>query len=195
MSKVGSMSKTKLSITCTLGVIALALIGWNESDTKKPGTLATPDDNEPAYQSQHTTTVVYSPVGKLNYKLAAEDVQNYATNQLTWFTKPKMTLFDENRLATWSISAERAKLSKDKMLYLYGHVEVNSLTIDSQLQNIKTDNAQVNLVTQDVSSDDRVTLSGTGFTSTGMKMRGKLRNKTAELIDKVDTRYEIQTKK
>jgi lipopolysaccharide export system protein LptC len=38
------------------------------------------------------------------------------------------------------------------MLYLYGHVEVNALTADSQLRKITTDNAQINLVTQDVTS-------------------------------------------
>ncbi|WP_423790182.1 LPS export ABC transporter periplasmic protein LptC, partial [Listeria monocytogenes] len=43
-----------------------------------------------------------------------------------------------------------------------------------------------------VSSDDEVTLFGTNFTSNGMKMRGNLRAKTAELIDKVKTNYEIQ---
>lgn len=81
------------------------------------------------------------------------------------------------------------------MLYLYGHVEVNSLTTTSQLEKIKTDNAQVNLVTQDVTSDDEVTLYRTNFTSNGMKMRGNLRTKTAELIDKVKTNYEIQNQK
>ncbi|MVZ11216.1 lipopolysaccharide ABC transporter substrate-binding protein LptC, partial [Enterobacteriaceae bacterium 8376wG6] len=40
-----------------------------------------------------------------------------------------------------------------------------------------------------------VTLYGTNFTSTGMKMRGNLRTKTAELIDKVKTNYEIQNQK
>lgn len=77
------------------------------------------------------------------------------------------------------------------MLYLYGHVEVDSLTADAQLK-IRTDNAQVNLITQDVASDDEVTLFGIGFTSDGMRMRGNLRDKTAELIEKVKTSYEIQ---
>jgi lipopolysaccharide export system protein LptC len=75
-------------------------------------------------------------------------------------------------------------------------VQADSLTPEtSQLQRIKTDNARVNLTTQDVASDDEVTLYGTGFTSNGMKMRGNLRDKTAELIEKVTTSYEIQSKK
>ena len=50
----------------------------------------------------------------------------------------------------------------------------------------------MNLVSQDVTSDDQVTLYGRSFNSTGMKMRGNLRTKNAELIEKVKTSYEIQ---
>ena len=105
-----------------------------------------------------------------------------------------LTTYDQDTLPTWSIRADKAKLTDDRMLYLYGNVEVNSLTTTSQLERITTDNAQVNLVTQDVSSDDEVTLYGSNFTSHGLKMRGNMREKTARLIDKVKTYYEIQNK-
>lgn len=189
------MSKTKLWITILLTVFALALIGWNMTDFGDDDSSVPVNNEDPTYQSQHTVTVVYNPAGQLSYKLVAEEVKYYTADELSWFTQPVMTLFDENAVATWSIRADRAKLTKNRMLYLYGHVEVNSLTTTSQLEKIKTDNAQINLVTQDVSSDDEVTLFGTNFTSNGMKMRGNLRNKTAELIDKVKTNYEIQNQK
>lgn len=189
------MSKTKLWITVLLALAALALIGWTLADFDGEGDAVPLNTQEPTYQSQHTVTVVYSPTGKLNYKLVAEDVKYFTAEQLSWFTQPVMTLFDEHAVATWTVRADRAKLTNDRMLYLYGHVEVNSLTPTSQLEKIKTDNAIVNLVTQDVSSDDKVTLFGAGFTSNGMKMRGNLRNKTAELIEKVNTYYEIQNQK
>lgn len=186
------MSKTRLWITLALALIVLALIGWNMSGFNQQSMPTEADNNEPSSQSQHTVTVVFNPVGQLNYKLVAEEVQNFSAQELTWFTKPVMTMFDENAVATWTVRADRAKLTDDKMLYLYGHVEVDSLTPDAQLQKIRTDNAQVNLITQDVSSDDKVTLFGVGFKSNGMKMRGNLRDKTAELIEKVKTSYEIQ---
>ncbi|MBC3253211.1 LPS export ABC transporter periplasmic protein LptC [Serratia fonticola] len=189
------MSKTKLWITLLLTVIALALIGWNMADFSDDDNSVPVNNQDPTYQSQHTVTVVYNPAGQLSYKLVAEEVKYYTADELSWFTQPVMTLFDEHAVATWSIRADRAKLTKNRMLYLYGHVEVNSLTTTSQLEKIKTDNAQINLVTQDVSSDDEVTLFGTNFTSNGMKMRGNLRKKTAELIDKVKTNYEIQNQK
>ncbi len=105
-----------------------------------------------------------------------------------------MTTFDTNKVPTWSVKADRAKLTNDRMLYLTGHVEVNALTPDSQLRKITTDKAEINLVTQDVTSDTLVTLYGTSFNSSGLKMRGNLRSKNAELIEKVRTSYEIQNK-
>jgi lipopolysaccharide export system protein LptC len=186
------MSQTRLWITISLALIVLALIGWNLSGFNQQATQIVADDNEPSSQSQHTVTMVFNPIGQLNYKLVAENVQHFSAQELTWFTRPVMTLFGDNAVATWSVRADRARLTDDKMLYLYGHVEVDSLTPDTQLQKIKTDSAQVNLITQDVSSDDEVTLFGVGFISNGMKMRGNLRDKTAELIEKVKTSYEIQ---
>jgi lipopolysaccharide export system protein LptC len=189
------MSKTKIWITVLLLLVALVLIGLNMTGTDSDTSQVVADTGEPTYQSEHTITLVYNPVGGLNYKLVADHVQQFAVEQVTWFTRPVATMYDENKIATWTVRSDRAKLTNDKMLYLYGHVEVDSLTDTSQLQHIRTDNAVVNLVTQDVASDDEVTLYGTGFNSKGMKMRGNLRKKTAELIDKVKTYYEIQNKK
>ncbi|MFC3394090.1 LPS export ABC transporter periplasmic protein LptC [Brenneria rubrifaciens] len=186
------MSKTKRWLTALLALLALILIGWTITDNE----TVTPTDSAspavPVYTSEKTTTQVYSPAGKLSYRLIADKAEYFNDEQLSWFTTPVATMFNEQGTATWSVRADRAKLTKDKMLYLYGHVEVNSLTHDSQLKRIKTNNAKVNLVTQDVSSDDEVTLYGASFTSNGMRMRGNLRNKTAELIEKVKTSYEIQ---
>ncbi|WP_159565559.1 LPS export ABC transporter periplasmic protein LptC [Budvicia diplopodorum] len=188
------MSRMKLILTMILTLIAVALIGWNLADMDDKKTATPPDEKEPTYQSQQMVTIVYNPEGQLNYKLTAEDVKYYTASEDTWFTKPMMIMFDKDTVATWSVRADRAKLTKNRMLYLYSNVEVNSLTTTSQLERIKTDNADVNLITQDISSDDHVTLYGANFTSEGMKMRGNLRSKTAKLIEKVKTYYEVQPK-
>ncbi|AKJ43273.1 LPS export ABC transporter periplasmic protein LptC [Pragia fontium] len=186
------MSKAKLSLTIILTLIALGLIGWNLTDFKGKKITIPPDDKEPTYQTQQMVTIVYNPEGQLSYKLTAEDVKYYAAPEDTWFTKPVMIMYDKDHVATWSVRSDRAKLTKERMLYLYDNVEVNSLTTTSQLERIKTNSAEVNLITQDISSDDNVTLYGANFTSEGMKMRGNLRNKTAKLIEKVKTYYEVQ---
>lgn len=189
------MSKTRRWITLVLALLAMVLIGWNLTDSDDNGTAVATDAQEPTYTSQTSNTVVYNPQGALSYKLVSDKVTYFSEDEISWFDNPIMTTYDENKIPTWSVRADKAKLTKDRMLYLYGHVEVNSLTQDAQLERIKTDNAIVNLVTQDVTSEDQVTLYGKSFNSTGMKMRGNLRKKTAELIEKVKTSYEIQNEK
>ena len=187
------MSKTRRWVIILLALAALVLIGLNLAD-KDDTSQYVANANDPTYQSEHTDTVVYSPEGALSYRLIAEHVEYFSDQALSWFTRPVLTTFDTNKVPTWSIKADKAKLTNDRMLYLYGHVEINALTEDAQLRKITTDNAQVNLITQDVASDDLVTLYGTSFNSSGLKMRGNLRSKTAELIEKVRTSYEIQNK-
>lgn len=189
------MSNTKRWLTILLALVALVLIGLNLTSRQTDNAPVAADNHEPSYTMQKNITVVYDPTGKLSYKLVASHAEYFSADQLSWFTQPLATTYDEQGVATWSVRADRAKLTKDKMLYLYGHVEVNSLTPDAQLERITTDNAQVNLTTQDVSSDDEVTLYGPSFTSNGLKMRGNLRSKTAELIEKVKTSYDIPQKK
>lgn len=189
------MSNIKRWVTLFLVIVVLVLIGWNLADNDNTPLPVATDNGEPTYQSEHTITLVYNPLGSLNYRLIADHVKQFAVEQLTWFTRPVATMYDENKVATWTVRADQAKLTGDKMLYLYGHVQVDSLTDTSQLKRINTDNAVVNLVTQDVSSDDVVTLYGIGFNSIGTKMRGNLRSKTAQLIEKVKTSYEIQNQK
>ena len=185
------MSKTRRWITLLLALIAIILLGWNLAGNDENQGPQETNNQEPTYTSANSSTVVYTPAGRLSYKLVSDKVTYFSTDEISWFDNPLMTTYDENKIPAWSVRADKAKLTKDRMLYLYGHVEVNSLTKDAQLERIKTDNAQVNLVTQDVQSDDQVTLYGRGFNSTGMKMRGNLRTKTAELIEKVKTNYEI----
>ncbi|BBQ82043.1 MULTISPECIES: LPS export ABC transporter periplasmic protein LptC [Enterobacteriaceae] len=187
------MSKTRRWVIILLSLVALVLIGLNLADKEDSGPVTT-NAGDPTYKSEHTDTVVYSPEGALSYRLIAEHVEYFSDQSLSWFTRPVLTTFDAAKVPTWSIKADKAKLTNDRMLYLYGHVEINALTEDAQLRKITTDNAQVNLITQDVSSDDLVTLYGTTFNSSGLKMRGNLRSKNAELIEKVRTSYEIQNK-
>lgn len=187
------MSKTRRWVIILLSLLALILIGLNFADKDEGGQVVI-NTSDPTYKSEHTDTVVYSPEGALSYRLIAEHVEYFSDKAESWFTHPVLTTFDNNKVPTWAIKADKAKLTDDRMLYLYGHVEINALTEASQLRRITTDNAQVNLITQDVSSDDLVTLYGTTFHSSGLKMRGNLRSKTANLIEQVRTSYDIPNK-
>ena len=139
------MSKTRRWVIIVLSLVALILIGVNLADREQTEQV-TVNNTDPTYKSEHTDTVVYSPEGALNYRLIAQHVEYYSADAITWFTQPVLTTFDKDKIPDWSIKADKAKLTNDRMLYLYGHVEVNALTADAQLRKITTDNAQINLI-------------------------------------------------
>lgn len=187
------MSNTKKWLIILLSLIALGLIGWNlagyDTDVK---TDRLEDNSQPNYQTDDSITFVYNLFGDLAYKLVSEKIDNYTAEKVTWFTKPVLTTYNEAGIPTWTVRSQKAKLTNDRVLYLYDTVEVDSLSPDSQIQRISTQSAVINLVTQDVSSDDKVTIIGQGLHSTGLKMRGNLRSRIAELIEDVKTYYVLQ---
>ncbi|RXK32574.1 LPS export ABC transporter periplasmic protein LptC [Arsenophonus endosymbiont of Bemisia tabaci Asia II 3] len=188
------MSKFKFWLNIILPLIVLALIGWNLADFHQSKAPAMVDNSQPNYQTGNAIIHVYDPMGKLAYKLITDETRHFSSNKTSWFINPVLTTYDTKSIPTWAVRSNKAKLTNDNMLYLYGNVQVNSLNPTSDLQKILTENAIVNLITQDVSSDDKVTVIGIGLRSVGMKMRGNMRTHTAELIEDVKTYYEIPNK-
>lgn len=159
-----------------------------QSDNRLPVAIDT--TNTPTYQSQAMQTVVYDPTGKLFYQIEAKQIAHYGTTRDTQFTQPNVTLYEREKNAVWHIYADKALLTKEHMLYLDGHVQLDNLSPQAQIQQIVTEQAQVNLTTQIVTSDAEVTLKGAGFYSSGHKLYGDLRAKTANLLENVKTYYQ-----
>lgn len=187
------MSNVKKWLIIILSLIALGLIGWNLAGTDSANSEdKVINDGQPNYQTDDSVTFVYNPTGNLAYTLVSDKIDNYTEGKITWFSKPVLTTFNESGEPTWTVKAYKARLTNDRILYLYSDVQVDSLTNDSQIQRITTESAVVNLTTQDVSSGDKVTIIGQGLNSTGLKMKGNLRTRTAELIEDVKTHYVLQ---
>lgn len=191
-----------------LGLIALGSLGWFYSlNSDKPdlsNLVKKPDS--PDYIGNKMETTVFSPEGKKQYLSIADKVKHYTVDGHTEFEMPLVYLFDvstsnnaekSNNPAkllesqSWKLSAKKAKLTKDEMLYLEGDVIAESLEPTSRLQRIETQVAEVNLKTQDISSDTMVKINGQNFNSTGLKMVGNLRQQIATLKEQVKTYYEI----
>ena len=183
-----------------LSVIALCLLAWfyslNQEDEGLNALIKQVDS--PEYSGQNMTTTVYSPTGKKQYLATSDKVEHYTSDGHTDFQKPKVRLLDleiQNSGSTdkesWELSADKAKLTKDNMLYLEGNVVAQSLSPLSRLQRIETESAVVNLTTQDIRSDKMVKLNGQNFRSTGLKLTGNLQQQVANLKEQVKTHYEI----
>ena len=191
-----------------LGLIALGSLGWFYSlNSDKPdlsNLVKKPDS--PDYIGNKMETTVFSPEGKKQYLSTAYKVKHYTVDGHTEFEMPLVYLFDVStsnnveksnhsvkllESQSWKLSAKKAKLTKDEMLYLEGDVVAESLEQTSRLQRIETQVAEVNLKTQDISSDTMVKINGQNFNSTGLKMVGNLRQQIATLKEQVKTYYEI----
>ena len=191
-----------------LSLIALGSLGWFYSlNSDKPdlsNLVKKPDS--PDYIGNKMETTVFSPEGKKQYLSTADKVKHYTADGHTEFEMPLVYLFDVStsnnaeksnhsvkllESQSWKLSAKKAKLTKDEMLYLEGDVIAESLEPTSRLQRIETQVAEVSLKTQDISSDTMVKINGQNFNSTGLKMVGNLRQQIATLKEQVKTYYEI----
>lgn len=184
--------------TVFLSVITLVLLAWYYSLNQDDQQLATliKKEESPEYIGHKMSTVVYSPTGKKQYLSASDKVEYYDYDGHTNFEQPLVYLFEiENQKTqqkeSWKLSADRAILTKDNMLYLKGNVIAETLLPQSKLQRIETEDAKVNLNTQDISSDNTVKINGQNFTSTGLKLTGNLQQQIANLKEQVKTYYEI----
>lgn len=181
-----------------LSLIALALLSWfyslQQTDSNQLAKLIK-SDSSPEYVGNAMQTTVYAPTGEKQYFATAEKVEYYASTGNTDFQFPIVYLYEvkgkDLGLQSWKISANYAKLTKDNLLYLEGNVFVKSLLSNSQLQQVNTERALVNLKTQDISSDTIATITGLNFVSSGAQLSGNLQKQVATLKKQVRTHYEI----
>ncbi|QEH46081.1 LPS export ABC transporter periplasmic protein LptC [Aggregatibacter actinomycetemcomitans] len=186
-----------IRLNIILAVIALGLLVWfyslNQEDGSLKDLIKTADS--PEYVGQKMSTTVYSPTGKKQYLATSAKVEHYTSDGHTDFQQPVVLLLDieiqNTDKESWKLSADKARLTKDNMLYLDGNVIAQSLSAQSRLQRIETQRAVVNLTTQDISSDQMVKLNGQNFNSTGLKLTGNLQQQVATLKEQVKTYYEI----
>ena len=184
--------------TVFLSAITLVLLAWYYSLNQDDQQLATliKKEESPEYIGHKMSTVVFSPTGQKQYLAVSDKVEYYDYDGHTNFERPLVYLFEiENQKTqqkeSWKLSADRAILTKDNMLYLKGNVIAETLLPQSKLQRIETEDAKVNLNTQDISSDNTVKINGQNFTSTGLKLTGNLQQQIANLKEQVKTYYEI----
>lgn len=185
--------------TAVLSVIALGLLAWFYTQNQQNQDLShlIKKEEQAEYVGKNMNTLVYSPSSSKQYQATAKQVEYFQYEGKTIFIQPDVLLFEltteNNKQAqSWQLRADKAVLTKENMLYLSGNVLAKSLLADSKLQRIETEQATVNLKTQDITSDQQVKINGLNFTSTGLKLVGNLQQQTAILKEQVKTYYEVQ---
>ncbi len=181
-------------ITALLLVIVAALVGWMQYQAKDDANgldNLIKKEGMPDYTGKRMSTSVFDLEGKPEYYAEAEEIKRYEESEKTEFTNPLVNLFDKlTALKQWKLSAEHAEINAERILTLSGHVTLQALEPTSKLQRIETDHLSVNLTTQDVFTDSEVKSQGLGFTTTGVGLKGNLKQQVATLLKDVKSYIE-----
>ena len=181
-------------ITALLLVIMATLLGWMQYQAKDETNgldNLIKKEGMPDYTGNRMSTSVFDLEGKPEYYAEAEEIKRYEESEKTEFTNPLVNLFDKlTALKQWKLSAEHAEINAERILTLSGHVTLQALEPTSKLQRIETDHLSVNLTTQDVFTDSEVKSQGLGFTTTGVGLKGNLKQQVATLLKDVKSYIE-----
>lgn len=172
-------------LTIVLLLIAGVLGGWYYSlqEKEKSGLEdLIKKEGQPEYVGNKMSTSVYDLKGKPQYFAQADEIKRYESTERTEFLKPFIELFaKDSSVKQWKVSADKAEITKEKMLNLSGNVKLQALDPLSRLQQISTDTLTVDLNTQDIFTESVVKSVGSGFTTTGTGLKGNLKQQVATL--------------
>lgn len=181
-------------ITALLLVIMATLLGWMQYQAKDEANgldNLIKKEGMPDYTGNRMSTSVFDLEGKPEYYAEAEEIKRYEESEKTEFTNPLVNLFDKlTTLKQWKLSADHAEINAERILTLSGHVTLQALEPTSKLQRIETDHLSVNLITQDVFTDSEVKSQGLGFTTSGIGLKGNLKQQVATLLKDVKSYIE-----
>ncbi|QLB14331.1 LPS export ABC transporter periplasmic protein LptC [Mannheimia granulomatis] len=172
-------------LTVVLLLIVAVLGGWYYSLQEKDNSgldQLIKKEGQPEYVGNKMSTSVYDLTGKPQYFAQADEIKRYESTERTEFLKPFIELFaKDSDVKQWKVSADHAEITKDKILNLSGNVQLNALDPLSRLQKISTDKLTVDLNTQDIFTESTVKSVGLGFTTTGVGLKGNLKQQVATL--------------
>ena len=181
-------------ITALLLVIVATLLGWMQYQAKDETNgldNLIKKEGMPDYTGNRMSTSVFDLEGKPEYYAEAEEIKRYEESEKTEFTNPLVNLFDKlTALKQWKLSADHAEINAERILTLSGNVTLQALEPTSKLQRIETDHLSVNLTTQDVFTDSEVKSQGLGFTTTGVGLKGNLKQQVATWLKDVKSYIE-----
>ncbi|MBK4765283.1 MAG: LPS export ABC transporter periplasmic protein LptC [Pantoea sp. Brub] len=148
------------------------------------------DNKIPNFTTFHSNNYIYDIQGNLKYQILSKKTIHFSTNKLSWLYKPVLiTFIDKNPI--WIIYANKAKLTKEHILYLYGNIQYHSLIKSAFIEKIKTNSVIINFVNQDITSKDKVVLYGKNFYSISNCFTGNLQKNIITFKGKVKTYYAI----
>ena len=127
--------------------------------------------------------------GKRTERLESTYAEYYQILEQATFDKPVVYMFDEQGEAEWKVTAETGVLNTDDNVILRDKVHLDGLLPASFISPLDTPYLELDLVTQDVRSNQHLSIVGQEFQTEGVGLKGHLERKYFELLDKGHATY------
>jgi len=164
---------SRLTFITLLSVIILALaslVHWQDNLIDGPVSPQQARDDEADFFMLNATTTQFSPAGKLDHRLKADEIKHFPVDNSTTTSSPNITLFHADGSA-WYINAKQGSTTDNNtIIELWDNVVLKRDTPPNVLH-LKTNKLTVvaseNLIHTD--QDVVITDSATRINATGMK--------------------------
>ncbi len=180
-------------ITISIGLLFIIVLGlnlpfWLQEETKKTST--TQDDAwQPNYSAKGLKSSLYDEDGQLNHQVYAKAMDHYDLLGFTLFEAPEYTIFTNDGMQPWKVTANEGTLYEDNRIQLETNVKVTSLNPESFVKTLTTDFIEIDLNARTINSDEPVEIKGDIFVTSGTGFNFNLITEKYTLDKHLETRY------
>ena len=177
--------------TVLFGLLFLvALAAWQLGEIELAPEPTTKVENfQPDFTARNLVTTRFNELGKRTERLESEYAEYYQILEQATFDKPVVYMFDEKGEAEWKLTAETGVLNTDDNVILRDKVHLDGLLPASFISTLDTPSLELDLVTQEMRSNQHISIVGQEFQTEGVGLKGHLERKYFELLDKGHATY------
>jgi lipopolysaccharide export system protein LptC len=176
-----------------LGLLLLLLAAisyWWHSSSEDSASITTERELIPDFIAEQLTRTVYDEDGQLSELMQAERMEHYEWLGFTQLEKPVFTLLDRAHNLSWQASSVSAVLYPNDKLILDGEVLLQNLTAGDLIDRVQTSYLEMSLHSEQLSTEEEVTIFGSGFFMHGLGMQANLNEQTIFIKHHIRTEYQ-----
>ncbi len=177
--------------TVLFGLLFLmALAAWQLGEIELAPEPTTKVENfQPDFTAKHLVTTRFNEQGKRTERLESDYAEYYQVLEQSTFDKPVVYMFDDKGEAEWKVTAETGVLNTDDNVILRDKVHLDGLLPATFISTLDTPYLEMDLVTQELRSNQHISIVGQEFQTEGVGLKGHLERKYFELLDKGHATY------
>lgn len=147
------------------------------------------DPSQAYFVANQIQSTMFNTNGAVDYRIFATQMHHYQDQLKTEFAKPVVVVFRNNDQTQWQITGDNGTLFDQDTFELSDNVTITNLTHDQHINLITTDKLTLDLVNNELHSNDLVTLYGDQIKQQGTGLFGELNGKNITLLNQVTATY------